>query len=177
MSVAGHESKRNYAKKVGALPVAGSDKEKRTDESGMAISLLASCGIAGAALPAQRTLATHLAERQAHYHFPGNGNQAALESDIALLFRTRGALISSGSRRRIVGASIRGVFGAARRSTTPSTYPMPARSAGSSANASTKKTGVPSREIALGITSRTSQQAFAQTRTGRQPQALEHRKR
>ena len=78
------------------MPVAGSDKEKRTNEIGMAIPLLASCDIAGKditgdALLTQRAIATHLVERQAHYHFTVKGNQPALESDIALLFKTRGA--------------------------------------------------------------------------------------
>ena len=76
------------------MPVAGSDKEKRTNEIGMAIPLLASCDIAGKditgdALLTQRALATYVVKRRAHYHFTVKGNQPALESDIALLFETR----------------------------------------------------------------------------------------
>jgi len=56
------------------LPVAGSDKEKRTNEIGMAIPLLASCDIAGKdisgdALLTQRSLAAYVVEQKAHYHF------------------------------------------------------------------------------------------------------------
>jgi hypothetical protein len=82
MSVIGHESKRSYAqKKVGTLPVAGSDEQKRTNEIGMAIPLLETCDIAGKditgdalltqlvqELKAHCALATYLVEeRQAHY--------------------------------------------------------------------------------------------------------------
>ena len=78
------------------MPVAGSDAQKRTNEIGMAISLLEGCDIAGKditgdALLTQRKLATYVVERQAHYHFTVKSNQPALERDIALLFETRGA--------------------------------------------------------------------------------------
>ncbi len=87
------------------MPVAGSDKEKQTNEIGMAIPLLASCDIAGKditgdALLTQRAIATHLVERQAHYHFTVKGNQPALERDIALLFETRGAPFRRGHAAR-----------------------------------------------------------------------------
>ena len=78
------------------MPVAGGDEEKRTNEIGMAVPLLTTCGMAGKditgdALPAQRRIPTHLVARQTHYHFTVKGNQPALESDIALLFEKRGA--------------------------------------------------------------------------------------
>jgi len=78
------------------LPVAGSDKEKRTNEIGMAIPLLASCDIAGKditgdALLTQRSIDTYVVEQQADYHFTVKSNQPTLESDIALLFEMRGA--------------------------------------------------------------------------------------
>jgi predicted transposase YbfD/YdcC len=76
--------------------VAGAEELKRTNEIGMAIPLLESCEIAGKdvtgdALLTQRTLASYLVERQAHYHFTVKGNQPALERDIALLFEHRQA--------------------------------------------------------------------------------------
>ena len=79
---------------VGTLPVAGSDEYKRTNEIGMAIPLLASCGIAGKditgdALLTQHKIATYVVEQQAHYYFTVKGNQPTLERDIALLFETR----------------------------------------------------------------------------------------
>ena len=54
------------------MPVAGRDEQKRTNEIGMAIPLLASCGIAGKditgdALLTQRAIAAYVVERQAHY--------------------------------------------------------------------------------------------------------------
>ena len=72
------------------MAVAGSEEQKRTNEIGMAIPLLAPCDIAGKditgdALPTQRTIATHLVERQAHYHFTVKSNQPTLERAIALL--------------------------------------------------------------------------------------------
>ena len=63
----------------------------------MAIPLLATGDIAGKditgdALLTQHKIATYVVEeRQAHYHFTVKGNQPTLESDIALLFETRGA--------------------------------------------------------------------------------------
>lgn len=82
-------------KKVGALPVAGSDEQKQTNEIGMAIPLLAGCDIAGCditgdALLTQRALASYIVQRQAHYHFTAKGNQPTLQRDIALAFEQRG---------------------------------------------------------------------------------------
>src|SRR3989454_10263132 len=81
-------------KKVGTLPVEGSDEQKRTNEIGMAIPLLKTCDIAGKditgdALLTQRAIATYLVEQQAHYYLTEKINQPALEQDIALLFQTR----------------------------------------------------------------------------------------
>ena len=83
-------------KKVGTLPVEGSDEQKQTNEIGMAIPLLQTChiegkDITGDALLTQRAIAHHVVEQGAHYHFTVKGNQPALERDIALLFQTRGA--------------------------------------------------------------------------------------
>jgi predicted transposase YbfD/YdcC len=76
--------------------VAGGDEQKRTNEIGMAIPLLETCGIAGKditadALLTQRALANYVVEQGAHYHFTAKGNQPGLERDIALLFERRGA--------------------------------------------------------------------------------------
>lgn len=82
-------------KKVGALPVEGSDEEKRTNEIRMAIPILQTCEISGMditgdALLTQRAIATYIVQQQAHYHFTVKGNQPTLESDIALIFKNRG---------------------------------------------------------------------------------------
>ena len=76
--------------------MAGSEEQKRTNEIGMAIPLLATFRIAGKditadALLTQRALANYVVEQEAHYHFTAKGNQPGLERDIALLFETRGA--------------------------------------------------------------------------------------
>ena len=78
------------------MPVAGSDEQKRTNETGMAIPLLETCGIEGKditadALLTQRAIANYVVEQEAHYHFTVKGNQPGLERDIALLFEKRGA--------------------------------------------------------------------------------------
>jgi predicted transposase YbfD/YdcC len=83
-------------KKVGTLPVEGRDEQKQTNEIGMAIPLLQTCviegkDITGDALLTQRAIANYVVEQGAHYHFTVKGNQPELERDIALLFETRGA--------------------------------------------------------------------------------------
>jgi len=64
---------------VGALPVEGSDEEKRTNEIGMAVPLLETCDITGDALLTQRAIATHIVQQHAHYHFTVKSNQPTLE--------------------------------------------------------------------------------------------------
>jgi hypothetical protein len=162
------------------LPVAGSDEQKRTNgarvesafEIGMAIPLLKTCDIAGKditgdALLTQRAIATHLVEQEAHYHFTVKSNQPALERDIALRFETRGApdfvavmvqelkAHSPPDHGRIETRSIWC-------STALNDYldfPHVGQVFLIERESIKKKTGVPSREIALGITSRTPQQA------------------
>lgn len=85
-----------HPKKVGTLPVAGSEETKQTNEIGMFIPLLDAIDIQGKditadALLTQRKLASYLVERQAHYHFTAKGNQSTLQSDIALFFQDRQA--------------------------------------------------------------------------------------
>ena len=83
-----------HPKKVGTLPVADSDETKQTNEIGMFVPLLEGIAIRGKditadALLTQRKLAAYLVQRGAHYHFTVKGNQATLQSDIALLFQNR----------------------------------------------------------------------------------------
>lgn len=83
-----------HPKKVGTLPVAGSDKEKQTNEIKIAIPLLDSINIQGKTITAdalltQRRLAQYLVtERSAHYHFTAKGNQKQLLEDIAFFFNS-----------------------------------------------------------------------------------------
>jgi len=146
------------------LPVAGSDEQKLTNEIGMAIPLLASCDIAGKditgdALLTQRSLATYVVEQKAHYHFTVKGNQPTLELDIALLFETRGAPdfveVTPPDHGRIETRSIWC-------STALNAYlafPHVGQVFLIERESIEKKTGAHSREIALGITSRTPQEA------------------
>ena len=113
---------------MGALPVEGSDEQKRTNEIGMAIPLLDTCDITGKditgdALLTQRAIATHVVGQQAHYHFTVKGNQPTLESDIALLFNSRGVPDYTELSHPITDVSKHGVFGAAQNSMPTSTSP------------------------------------------------------
>lgn len=82
-----------HPKKVGTLPVDGSDKEKQTNEIKTAIPLLNALCIKGKTITAdalltQRELARYLVEdRQAHYHFTVKGNQKNLLADVSLYFK------------------------------------------------------------------------------------------
>ena len=152
------------------MPVAGSDEQKRTNgarvesafEIGMAIPLLETCGIAGKditadALLTQRAIATHVVERQAGYYFTVKSNQPTLESDIALLFEKRAAAdfveLTPPDHGRIETRSIWC-------STALNAYldfPRVGQVFLIERESLEKKTGMLSREIALGITSRTPQ--------------------
>ena len=134
----------------------------------MAIPLLASCDIAGKditgdALPTQHKIATYVVEeRQAHYHFTVKGNQPTLERDIALLFETRGAPdfveVTPPDHGRIETRSIWC-------STAINDYldfPHVGQVFMIERESLNKKSGAQSREIALGITSRTPQEASPQ---------------
>lgn len=80
-----------HPKKVGTLPVEGSDEEKQTNEIKIAIPLLNNIDIKGKTITAdalltQRELASYLVERKAHYHFTVKGNQKLLLEDIEYFF-------------------------------------------------------------------------------------------
>ncbi len=81
-----------HSKKVGTLPVKGSDKEKQTNEIKTVIPLLDCLNIQGKtitgdALLTQRFLADHIVvEKNAHYHFTVKGNQKTLRDDIKYYF-------------------------------------------------------------------------------------------
>ena len=133
----------------------------------MAVPLLATCDIAGKdvtgdALLTQRSLATYVVEEQAYYHFTVKGNQPTLESDIALLFEKRGAAdfveVTPPDHGRIETRSIWC-------STALNDYldfPHVGQVFMIERESINKKTGAQSREIALGITSRTPQEASPQ---------------
>ena len=146
------------------MPVEGSDEHKRTNEIGMAIVLLKTCNIAGRditgdALLTQRALAAYIVGQQAHYHFTVKGNQPMLERDIALLFDNRAAPdfteVTPPDHGRI---ETRRIWC----STALNAYldfPHVGQVFLIERETVEKKTGTCSREIALGITSRTREQA------------------
>jgi len=152
---------------VGTLPVADSDEQKRTNEIGMAIPLLEGCNIAGRditgdALLTQRALARYIVARQAHYHFTAKGNQATLQRDIAALFENHGRAdfvdVDPPDHGRM---ETRRIWC----STALNTYidfPHVGQVFMIEREAIDKRTGKHSRDIALGVTSRTPQQASPQ---------------
>lgn len=133
----------------------------------MAIPLLEGCDIAGKditgdALLTQRALASYIVARQAHYHFTAKGNQPGLQRDIALLFEERGLadFIEHASAdhgrietRRIWCSTALNAY---------IDFPHVGQVFLIERESINKKTGKPSHEIALGVTSRTPQQASAQ---------------
>ncbi len=133
----------------------------------MAIPLFETCDIAGKditgdALLTQRSIATYVVEQQAHYHFSVKGNQPTLEQEIRLLFATRQkpdfVEVSPPDHGRIETRSIWC-------STALNAYlnfPHVGQVFLIEREAIQKKTGKCSREIALGITSRTPQEATPQ---------------
>lgn len=149
------------------MPIAGSDQQKRTNEIGMAIPLLGAVeikgrDITGDALLTQRALASYIVEQQAHYHFTAKGNQPLLTRDIALLFETRGAPdfveVTPSDHGRI---ETRRIW----RSTALNAYinfPHVGQVFLIERESIQKKTGEQAREIALGLTSRTPQEASPQ---------------
>ena len=146
------------------MPVADSEEQKRTNEIGMVIPLLETCAIAGKdittdALLTQRALASYLVARQAHYYFTVKGNQPTLQADIALLFAHRGAPdfvdVGQGEHGRI---ETRRIWC----STALNDYldfPDVGQVYLIEREAIDKKTGEQRDEIALGVTSRTPEQA------------------
>jgi predicted transposase YbfD/YdcC len=130
----------------------------------MAIPLLDTCDlvgrdITGDALLTQRALATYIVRRQAHYHFTAKGNQPGLQRDIALLFENRGPAdfveMSPADHGRI---ETRRIWC----STALNAYidfPHVGQVFLVERESIQKKTGEYSREIALGLTSRTPQEA------------------
>ena len=149
------------------MPVEGSDEEKRTNEIGMAIPLLEGCDIAGKdvtgdALLTQRALASYIVARQAHYHFTAKDNQPTLHRDIAVLFekRARADFVEVGSpdhgrieTRRIWCSTALNAY---------LEFPHVGQVFLIERESIDKKSGEHSHEIAMGVTSRTPEQASPQ---------------
>ena len=83
------------SKKVGTLPVNGSDEQKRTNEIKTVAPMLDAFDIAGRtitadALHTQRAFAEYLVRRGAHYHLTAKENQPTLLDDVRLWFESPG---------------------------------------------------------------------------------------
>jgi len=134
----------------------------------MAIPLLEACNIAGKditadALLTQRTLARYIVAQQAHYHFTVKGNQRTLEDDIALAFAQRSRLPDFAcsaaadhgrieTRRIWCSTALNGYLD----------FPHVGQVFLIERETINKKTGRRSSETALGVTSRTPQEASPQ---------------
>ena len=157
-----------HPKKVGSLPVEGSDKLKRTNEIKIAIPLLDAIDIQGKeitadALLTQRKIAEYLVqERKAHYHFTVKNNQPGLYKDIKYFFEDHQdpdfVLCDSPDHGRIETRKIW--------ITTELNdyldFPHVGQAFLIQRESINKKTGKSSCDIAYGITSRTVEQADAQ---------------
>ena len=152
---------------MGALPVAGSDEQKRTNEIGRAVPLLNGCQGAGKVVTAdallrQRNLAQYLIGRGAHYSFTVKSNQPSLERDIALLFDRRGVPdfveVAPPDHGRIETRRI----GCRTALNAYLDFPHVGQAFLIERESIEKKTGKLSHEIALRITSQTPNEASAQ---------------
>ena len=157
-----------HPKKVGTLPVEGSDEEKQTNEIKTAIPLLQPIDIRGKtittdALLTQRELGRYLVEdRGAHYHFTVKGNQKQLLQEITFYFdhidSTPDFTITYVGHGRIETRNIR-VTSALNDFLN---FPHVGQAFRVERRTVNKKTGKQSREVAYGITSKGPHQATAE---------------
>jgi predicted transposase YbfD/YdcC len=164
------------------VPVAGGEQTKQTNEIGTFIPLLDSIDIQGRDLTAdalltQRKLARYVVRRQAHYHFTVKANQATLQTDIALLFHHRKAPdfveVSAPDHGRIETRRI----WCSTALNAHLDFPHVGQVFLIERESVYKKDGKLTRDIALGITSRTPDQASPQRilATNRGHWAIENR--
>lgn len=158
-----------HPKKVGSIPVKGSDEIKRTNEIKIAAPLLDAIEIEGKTITAdalltQKKFADYLVnERKAHYHFTAKGNQATLLEDIDFFFKDRKEPDyidqSSGKHGRI---EVRKIW-----TTTELNdyldFPHVGQAFAIERQSTNKKTGKQSCEIAYGITSKIPDQCDPQS--------------
>lgn len=152
-------------KKVGTIPVEGSDTYKQTNEIKIASVLLdlfdsiVGVMVTADALLTQRKFAIYLRKRKAHYHFTVKDNQKNLRQDIATLFEHRGAADFTEpvalAHGRIESRSI--WISSALNSFLD--FPDVGQTFAIERNVTIKKTGKSSRELIFGITSKTPDQA------------------
>jgi len=154
-----------HPKKVGSLPIEGNDELKRTNEIKTAIPLLEAIEIKGKditadALLTQWKLANYIVdERNAHYHFTVKANQPTLLQDISFFFQNRGepdfVICDPPDHGRI---ETRKIWITTELNNYLS-FPHVGQAFVIERESINKKTGKKSKDIAYGITSRTSEQA------------------
>lgn len=147
-----------------SLPVAGSHEVKRTNEIGMVIPVLANCAFADKdatadALLTQRGIAEYIVAQRGHYHFTVKGNQPTLERDIALLFEHRGAADSVATTPPDHGRIETRRIWCSTALNDYLDFPHVGQALLIERETLNKKTGKTTREIALGLTSRTPREA------------------
>lgn len=155
-----------HPKKVGKIPVAGSDEVKQTNEIKMVKPLLDPLEIDGIVITAdalltQTAIAKYLVEeKKAHYHFTVKGNQKTLLDDIQLVFEDRkepdASTVSFGhgriETRRIWVTSLLNDY---------LNFPHVKQVFAIERETFNKKTGAISREIVYGVTSQCALDASA----------------
>jgi len=158
-----------HPKKVGTLPVAGSDIEKQTNEIKIAIPLLDPIDITGKTITAdalltQRAFAVYLVDRRkADYHFTVKDNQKGLLEAITFYFDKTPRLadychLSGGEHGRIetrsiwVGSDLNDYVN----------FPFVRQVFKIERHVFNKKSQKESREVVYGVTSRTAEQASAE---------------
>ena len=158
-----------HPKKVGTLPKEGDEEVKRTNEIKMAIPLLDAIDIQGKTITAdalltQRELARYLVEkRNAHYHFTVKGNQPTLLADIQLFFQERQKPDFIQNTPPDHGRIETRMIWTTSELNDYLNFPHVAQAFVVERHRMDKKTGVSSTEVALGITSKSREQANAQS--------------
>lgn len=149
---------------MGSLPIENSDEVKRTNEIKTAIPLLEAIDIEGKDITAdamltQRDIGEYIVSKGGHYHFIVKQNQPGLFDDIALFFENR-----KGADHVDYGACEHGRIEVRKIWTTTElndylNFPYVGQAFVIERESTDKKSGEYSKDIAYGITSRTSEQA------------------
>ena len=151
-------------KKVGTIPVEGSDTYKQTNEIKIASVLLDlfdsidGVTVTVDALLTQRKFARYLSQRGAFYHFTVKDNQKNLRQDIAAQFESRGNADFTEPENLAHGRIESRSIWVTTALNAYLDFPDVGQVFAIERNVTIKKTGKSSRELIFGITSRTPEQ-------------------
>ena len=156
-----------HEKKVGSLPVEGSDELKQTNEIGMFIPVMDALDIdghtiTGDALLTQRKLARYLINRQAHYVFIAKDNQPTLAEDIRIFFENRESADYTEPFKLAHGRLESRSIWVTSKLNDYLDFPFVGQVFAIQRNTIDKKTGKESNEIAYGLTSHLPESADAE---------------